>query len=199
MKGLLRKDIKIVLYQYKILALMLAMLLGFSLWRRSLGFYSSMEPVLAIMVPMLAFGSDSKFSWDEILALFPNGRAKAVGARYLLGLLAIAAVALLHLAIGLLLRASWGEILDTLAVSAAVSLAFMAVMFPVVYKLGPEKSNMVFLLLFVGMLALTASRTEEGSYLVSFGLAADALIALGTAALMGLSSLVSAAICKKAR
>ncbi|MDY4888864.1 MAG: ABC-2 transporter permease [Sphaerochaetaceae bacterium] len=169
MIGLIYKDIKTALLQYKIILILLALYFGYSFMKMDLGFFTSMEPVLTMVLVMLTFGYDERSGWDKIACTIPYGRDKIVISRYFYSLLVVTVLAVLHLCVSIILKATWAQIADSLLLASSLSFTFMGLMFPVFYKFGSEKSRMVFLILFIGMM-LASSLIGDGANSVNLEL-----------------------------
>lgn len=175
MIGLIYKDLKTVLAQVKIVVILLALYFGYTVYLKDFSFFTSIESVLGLILVMLSFGFDEKTGWDKIACTMPLGRKTIVISRYLFGGVVYAVLGILHILVGLFLKTPFMEILDSLVMSFGISLILMAVMFPVIYKMGMEKARMFFLIFFLGMLVLT-NLVSAQSFTFDFGMAKNLLI-----------------------
>lgn len=196
MLGLVYKDIKVVLMQFKFLALIMLLYIGYSLYMKSLGFFSLMEPVLVIIMEMLAFGYDERCGWDKIACTLPASRPVIVASRYLFGALLVAFTAVLHAVMTLSMKAAPSRSIELFIVSAGLAFGFMAIMFPLLYRFGSDKSRALFLIAFIGMLVASTLMSNDG---FSLGLDLGPSIGLLAAVLVfyGLSLLCSIKIYSK--
>lgn len=169
----------------------------------------AMVTIMVSMIPIGAFAYDEQAKWDKYAISLPLGRRKVVGARYLFALL----VMLLVVALGLVFcvltsfreSQSLAELTATLLATTGVGILILDIIFPINYKLGPERARPYFyavcfipfvLLLLVSELDLLkgldlnwVERLSDGAVLGLF-----ALIPLGALAGLGLSWLVSCRI-----
>ena len=113
--------------------------------------------VIGMMLPMSSFGYDDQARWDKYAAATPAGRAGVVGGKYLFTLLATLAAAVLsflaYLALSLSGKAEDGvwDILLIVVSCMAVVLVMNAVMLPLLFKFGAEKSRTISMILFVAV------------------------------------------------
>lgn len=188
MRGLVYKDFKTVLSQYIVVFGLLALYVGATVFFiKSLGFFASMEPVLMMVTAMLAFGYDEKSGFNAYVRTLPISTAQIVRARYLFALIMIVFTAVLHVGVTFALGTPWAESLESLAFGSSLSLLFAAVMFPVLYSLGSDKSRVVFMFLFFGMLVLGS----RGDYIVHLGTAASIGLFAASCVLVCVSSAFS--------
>ncbi len=184
MLGLVYKDMKVVLMQFRFLALIMLLYIGYSLYMKSLGFFSLMEPVLVIVMEMLAFGYDERCGWDKVACTFPVSRSVIVASRYLFGALLVVFTAVLHAVMTLSMKASPARSIELFIVSAGLVFGFMSIMFPILYRFGADKSRALFLIAFIGMLVASTLMSDDGFSLglglgSSIGLLAIVLVFYG--------------------
>jgi hypothetical protein len=149
MKGLILKDIYVVLKQMKVLLLIVV------LFTIMLGYTFGVFLLLyCAMLPITTIAYDEKAKWDKYAATMPYSRRDIVLSKYLLGLGCMAA-ALIVVFIGTLV---YGLFTDTVFTGDAlvdlvimlislfcVTLIFMAVNLPIIFKWGVEKGRMIFI------------------------------------------------------
>lgn len=196
MLGLVYKDMKVVLMQFKFLALIMLLYIGYSLYMKSLGFFSLMEPVLVIVMVMLAFGYDERCGWDKVACTFPVSRPAIVASRYLFGALLVALTAVLHAVMTLSMKAAPSRSIELFIVSAGLAFGFMAIMFPILYRFGSDKSRVLFLIAFVGMLVASTLMSDDG-FSLNLGLGLSIGLLGAVLVLYGLSLLCSIKIYSK--
>ena len=164
MNGLLKKEWYIMAKQMRfwiVLMLVYSALSVTGVWGS--GMMSAMVCVILFTAPMSLFTQDRMSHWDAFAAALPNGRRAAVKARYLFSLalalfcivLVMACSALLYL-LGLAENANWAELLVTGGFSVFLSLFFISILMPLLYRFGPDKARImiiiVYLFVFLGVI-----------------------------------------------
>jgi hypothetical protein len=149
MKGLILKDLYVVIKQMKVLLLIVVLftiLLG-STFGVFLLLYCAMLPITTIAY-------DERAKWDKYAATMPYSRRDVVLSKYLLGL-ACMVVALILVFIGTLVYGvftdavftggSLVEMVIMLVSLFCVTLIFMAINMPIIFKWGVEKGRIIFI------------------------------------------------------
>ncbi len=114
----------------------------------------AMVTMVGIMVPMSSMAYDEQSKWDKFAAATPVGRQGIVGGKYLLALLTVGMGTLLSSAMALVLlltglaEGDTVEFLLSILGCALVSVLLNAVLLPILFRFGVEKSRILFLLLF---------------------------------------------------
>ena len=131
----------------------------------------AMVAMVGIMVPMSAMAYDEQAKWDKFAAATPVGRRGIVGGKYLLALLTIGTTGLLSSAVALVLLLTGladGDVVEFLLsiLGCALAAVFLnAVLLPIIFHFGVEKSRVLFLILFalifggVGLLSWAAQKS----------------------------------------
>lgn len=164
MKGLLRKEWYILAKQMRFWIILILIYSALSVtvdWGS--GMMSAMVCVVLFTAPMSLFTQDRMSHWDAFAAALPNGRRAAVKARYLFTLvlalfcivLVMACSALLYL-LNLAENVNWAELLVTGGLSVFLSLFFISILMPLLYRFGPDKARVmiiiVYLFVFLGVI-----------------------------------------------
>lgn len=171
----------------------------------ALSFIAALIVVLLTILPLNCFAYDSAANWDVYARTLPVGTGGIVAARYITVLLLSAAgfcLALLAGAAGAALGKvdDWWAFLATCAALFLFSLVINAVMMPLLYRFGAERARIVFYgviggFLLLGLVVFAMLGGEEFlEGLDQFPLPPTwmlALPALGAAALLGVSFLLS--------
>ena len=145
MRGLIKKDLKSLLLQGKVLLVLLAFYIALfflSYNEGGVSLLSAMIAMLGVLLPITALGYDEKAQWDRYALTMPISRSMLVWSKYLLSLLIALCGALLLLAL-LLLQPAW-DMQEGLSVAwsmLGVNLLLSAVIYPVYFKLGAEKGR----------------------------------------------------------
>ena len=146
MTGLIMKDLLVMRKTMKsyLLIIVIYVVLAY-LDVLNYGFIITFIQVMLMVLPITAFAYDEQAKWDRYAVALPLGRSRVVGARYLfvlmltvittaMGLVGTAILTLVHEAEPL-------EMLLTLAVSTTIGLLVPAILLPLCYKLGAERSR----------------------------------------------------------
>ncbi|NCB04941.1 MAG: ABC-2 transporter permease [Clostridia bacterium] len=146
MKGLLLKDLKTLGAQAKILFLLLAFYLVFSVAQRDYSMLSVMVSVFGAILPITALAYDERGKWERYALTMPISRRDLVLSKYLLGLLLLGGGFLLSVVCQLL----GGTGVLSAVVSALQSLSIGALMLSVTllasFRFGVEKGRFVMML-----------------------------------------------------
>lgn len=146
MKGLLLKDLKTLGAQAKVLFLLLAFYLVFSVAQRDYSMLSVMVSVFGAILPITALAYDERGKWERYALTMPISRRDLVLSKYLLGLLLLGGGFLLSVACQLL----GGAGVLSAVVSALQSLSIGALMLSVTllasFRFGVEKGRFVMML-----------------------------------------------------
>lgn len=146
MKGLLLKDLKTLGAQAKILFLLLAFYLVFSVAQRDYSMLSVMVSVFGAILPITALAYDERGKWERYALTMPISRRDLVLSKYLLGLLLLGGGFLLSVACQLL---GGADVLSAV-VSSLQSLSIGALMLSVTllasFRFGVEKGRFVMML-----------------------------------------------------
>lgn len=169
MKGLLRKDLYLLMKQFRFF------LIGFAVLFPFLGVYTGNTFMLiypAILVPMLSvslLSMDEKSGWEQLSLTLPVSRAALVSARYLLLLLLTGIVILIQLLAVLLIRLTGSPVdLDVpslLLQDGVTSLISTSLMLPFLFRLGMEKGRVAYILAIV--LVTAGAVAVSGSGIIS--------------------------------
>ncbi len=146
MKALLLKDIYVL---YKQLRYLLFVLLMFCAMPGP--FASAFAVIYSIMLPVTTIGFDEQSKWRKLAAMMPYTSQQLVFSKYVLGYLGTAAAfgfsALLQLvSSSFLSSASSGSTALTLIVFPCIGLLLLSVNLPLVFRFGPEKGRLVYII-----------------------------------------------------
>ena len=172
MKGIITKD----LLGLKQLGLTMGVLMVFYL---ALGFmnmkdggityFSIMALVINVMVPLSCAGYDEQCGWDPFGAALPVSRNKIVACRYIVGLIVMGFTMAVVLAANLIFMAFGGETTGILGylVPILITLFYIAIMTPIIYKFGVQKSRFIIIAVMILpallLAALAMFMTDETS------------------------------------
>ena len=163
MKGLITKDL-LGLRQVALtmgLLMVFYIFLGFMNMKDSGGmmYFSIMALVINIMVPLSCAGYDEQCGWDSFGAALPVSKKQIVACRYIVNLLVIGFTTFVIL-VGNILFAAFGGTPSGLAeylFTIVISLIYIAVMTPTIYKFGVQKSRFIVIAVMIVPAMLTAA------------------------------------------
>lgn len=150
MKGIITKDLlglkQIALTMGLLMVFYLA--LGFMNMKDSGGsmsYFSIMALVINVMIPLSCAGYDEQCDWDSFGAALPVSRKQIVTCRYIVNLLVIGFTTLVMLVGNILFKALGGSPsgLAEYLFPIVFSLLYIAVMTPIIYKFGVQKSRFI--------------------------------------------------------
>lgn len=209
MRGLLRKDfylMKTAIRTYLVLLLVFSVLSISGIYTPSI--INVVLPMMAVLIPVNTFAYDEQAGWDQYAAATPSGRQGMVRDRYLFVLCLILFGMLLagiFQAALVLLRHEDGmeaTVLSGVATVGATGGLMNAVLLPLIYKFGVQKSRlllMVVIAVTVGLIIGLAGALDD---LMGLGSAGTQTLPILLAAPLGLlalfpSALISQGICRK--
>ena len=146
MCGLIWKDFLVLRKNLRLYVLFLLGYLGMALLGIfDLTFVTTFCSVILMILPISAFSYDEFARWDRYARTLPLSTRQLVGGRYLFVLLLMLAVAAIGAVSAVLLSFTgsvdlW-ESLGTQLVSLGAALFIVDVMFPLNYRLGPERAR----------------------------------------------------------
>lgn len=153
MLGLLLKEYyNLLRYGKTILGLAVFYLL-FSIIMKNVSFITSMVMLLFAIMTVTSFSYDDMAKWDKYAASLPVTRKKIVGAKYLLGVILTVLGGLISL-LGIWIISLIQEVPDLnmnfmiIAGTFTASFFYLALLLPVLYKFGAEKSRFIMLAIF---------------------------------------------------
>ncbi len=151
MKGLLIKDLLTIRNQLKVIVLLIAFYIVYSLTMQDISMLGAMIVLLTVMMPITAMAYDEKSGWGRYQSALPISKKMVVFSKYVFGVILLALGSLMSgLSILLLsIFSQFVEITDALwllATFAAMGIVFMSLVFPIIFKFGVEKGRMLMLL-----------------------------------------------------
>ena len=177
MKGLITKDL-LTLRQVALtmgLLMVFYLFLGFMNLKDSNGgmmYLSIMAMVINIMVPLSCAGYDEQCDWDVFGASLPVSKSKIVACRYLVNLMVMAFTTLVVFVANMIFAAFGGTPTGILGylVPILLTVMYVAIMTPVIYKFGVQKSRFIIIavmilpsLLIAGLGMFMANNADEES------------------------------------
>lgn len=152
MKGLLLKDIYCLKKSLKIYGIMF---LFYGYWCYSIKDISmaAMFTFLSIMLSISSMSYDEFYKWDIFALTTPVKRKELVLSKYLLGYFFIIVGTWITLTIAFFvtpqrLEMTWMEIMMIIGTYASIGLFYQSLVFPIIFKFGPEKGRIAMFILF---------------------------------------------------
>lgn len=154
MKGLLLKDAYMAAKYCRAYLLIVAVFLIAAPFSGDNLFLMMYPCILASMVPVNLLAYDAQSKWEQYAGTLPCSRAQLVSAKYLIGLFAscgvlvlIALVQSIRMALGGIPVQALGSLM---AMSLISSFVVPAITLPLIFRFGPEKGRILYLVV-VGM------------------------------------------------
>ncbi len=207
MKGLLLKDAYIIGKLCKSFVLFDVFCIGLSFLSDEFSFFVAYTCIITGFLPMTLISYDKREKWDIYAGTLPYTHAQLVSSKYLIGLFgSVIVVGLIAMVFGYKMAISGTfELVGFAAMVTAllaIRLIMPAILYPLVFKFGPEKGRIffyigIFLTVFVCSV-LTTDTMPDLSPVVAVNEAwGIAVLALVAAAIYALSWLLSIHFYKK--
>jgi len=204
MKGLIYKDLaNLRKYIRQLLIIFGLFAVLFGIMQGNTFFVSAYGLMVSMMIVLSSVSYDERAHWDGYALTLPLEVKTLVGSKYLLGLLAAAAGAVFALLLGgvgtLFFPASFGESALATGVCFCVALIMIAVLLPLIYKFGTEKSRYLMMVIFLGPTLAIIIANQLGAKMPDESALGIVLIALpfAAAALYAGSYFLAVNICGK--
>ncbi len=149
MKGLLLKDLYMMVKYFRIYLLILLIFMAVSFVQKDSLFFAFYPFLLCGMIPVNLLAYDERSHWDIYSLTLPVTRDMVVSAKYLMGLMVQGIVFTVN-AIGHAVRISlqgsfdWESYLVLMSLMAMISLFSSSITLPFMFKLGVEKGRMAY-------------------------------------------------------
>ena len=198
MKGLLLKDFKTVFAQGKLLMLLIAFYLVFSVVTKSFSIFGALAVVFCAVMPVTALAYDERSKWDRFSFTLPLSRKALVGEKYLFGIMLTLPIILLECALEVFFSdMPAGDIIGSAAISFALGIFLLALSLPLSFWLGVEKGRIAIMVVFCGSAIAASSLLDNLSSLVQPDSRTAAAAVLGMLILLGLSFYISVCIYRR--
>lgn len=120
----------------------------------------------ASMLSITALAYDEQAKWNKLAAMMPYSAGEIVGSKYLMGYVAVAAVAVLTILSKLILGVVTGqwiqaETMEVFFLIICIALIVQAINLPIMFKVGVQKGRMVFIILTVVVISMITTSFEE--------------------------------------
>lgn len=147
MKGLLRKDLFMILKYGRTLLIMCVIFLAMSIVAEENFFFIVYPVLLGGVLPVTLLSYDERFGWNRYCDALPITRKQVVDERYLMSLLSFFVLYVLTLAVqaAVLLPKGRGEdLLELAGLLPSLGLVAPALMLPITLRWGVEKGRIVY-------------------------------------------------------
>lgn len=169
MKGLVYKDLLALKQTMLTTAAIMVLYIVIGIMNDGTTLFCVMASVMNMMIPLTCAAYDEQCGWDSFGNSLPISRTKTVLARYCTGMIVMLATLLLVAAAQVIMMFTGNSAIDwtVCIVMVLISLLINAVMNPIVYKFGVQKSRFVMMAIClvltiissaIAMLAITSER-----------------------------------------
>ena len=154
MKGLLRKDLYLLMKTGRMYLVISALFLAIYVLGDHGYFYFAYPSVMISMLGVSLISIDEHSRWDKYCASLPVTRARTVTSKYLLLGIMVIAMALLSGLVAFFSRHDHQAVAGMTALAMGLGLLLPAINMPLCYKYGTEKARWVSFLALGGSIAL---------------------------------------------
>ncbi|MFZ3071141.1 MAG: ABC-2 transporter permease [Anaerolineaceae bacterium] len=147
MKGLILKDFFNLKGQFRFYLFFIFIFIMLSFIDEDMNTLGGVIALVCAMIPITAMGLDEKNNWDKFALTLPIGRKDLVLSKYYLGLLCAVIGSIISFFLMGIRNGFSQTTLDTTIVLFAVSLFYLSLMLPLMFKFGVEKGRISMLLI----------------------------------------------------
>ena len=156
MKGLLLKDFINLKGYFKNLLIAFVIVIAYAFMTDSPSSMSGIVIVLGTMLVISSFSYDQYAKWDNYALAMPITKKKIVQAKYFFSLIlavlgAIFSFAIIAIVMIVKKQVELVELSATIGIITLMSLILVSIIFPIVYKVGVEKSRLMMALVFLAL------------------------------------------------
>ena len=201
MKALLYKDVRILMHQSWLLLGLVMLFVIMSAALPDFSIFLAYAPLVLTSLAVSTLSYDERSGWLSYADTMPYGRGMVVLEKYVLALLGCFAATVLTVCIHLAFGIARGdfqivELLFQMVVILATGLLYGAILLPLHFKFGAEKSNIVYILVLVVMMIAVNWIPMPGIVLMDLGIIA-LLIFLAAVGILSASYFLSVRIYRK--
>lgn len=157
MKGLLLKDLFVLKHLMRTIALLMLMCVVYvALGWFDYSFFAVTLSVFCVMGISSTFSYDHYYKWESYCNALPVSRETMVREKYLLGIILLSlstVISTLIIAVGSLLPNGKDDGFSSLAGAIIASVAMIAILLPMLYKFGAEKTRIYFTIAILAVFA----------------------------------------------
>ncbi len=143
MKGLLLKDFYLLIKKCKYIFLLCVIYLGITLIPERDSFFNAFSVIFAGMIPYTLLTYDERDKWDKYVNTLPVSKSQIVGAKYIIGIIAIFIVILLNFICLFIKSGSFAVSIMNVSVIMFVGVVFPSFSLPIVFKFGFAKGKII--------------------------------------------------------
>jgi len=147
MKGLILKDFINLKKQSKVIGVLVVFYFLLSITTKNNSMFGAMMLILFAMMPITAISYDEKANWDKYGLTMPVSRTEMVLSKYILGLILSTFALVLNFIVQILMGTEMNtENITIIFVIFGVSIIFISLLLPIMFKFGVEKGRMLMIL-----------------------------------------------------
>lgn len=146
MKGLILKDILNLKRQYKVILVMLVFYVGLSAISSNNSVYGAIISFFMVMLTITSISYDERSKWDTYALTMPVTRNDIVLGKYVLGIILSGLALLINFVCRTLSGLSLKETLGTVFLLFGISILFLCVILPFIFKYGTEKGRLIMMI-----------------------------------------------------
>jgi len=148
MKGLILKDLLSLRKELKIYIVFIAFYTALSIVSNDTSMLAGMICIFCTMLPITSLAYDEKAHWDKYALSTPITRKDLVLSKYILGIFCSSIGALIALVLSIRGNGISQQLITQTIILWAISIAFLAVLLPILLKLGVEKGRLIMMIIF---------------------------------------------------
>ncbi len=148
MKGLILKDLLNLKKQVKIYIVAILFFAINSISTGNFAFLSGMVCLFCAMMPVTALSYDERAKWDKYALSMPVSRNDMIISKYLLGIITSGIGLTILILFQIILFKVTKENILTSFIVFGISIIFLSVLLPILFKFGVEKGRIIMMLIF---------------------------------------------------
>ncbi|MBR3226954.1 MAG: ABC-2 transporter permease [Erysipelotrichaceae bacterium] len=157
MKGMIRKEICVILNNRKFLLVSLCIYLIYSVMLDNMSFFL---PFMASMLSISSFSYDEYNNWQTYASSLPQGRLSIVRAKYVVAVGSVIIASLIGMILSYVVTALKGsgpafdEQLSSLLGTVMAIMLMLSILFPILFRYGAEKGRLAMAVMGLGFAAV---------------------------------------------
>ena len=153
MKGLIIKDLIALKNRAKIFFILAAFYIVYSIFMKDTNILGAMIIMFCTMIPITTMSYDEYYKWDKYAVSLPVSRKTIVFSKYIFGILfnlaGVVIVAVVYIfTANITVASAIGESLLTLLGLCMISILFLSITLPIMFKFGVEKGRLLMMAVF---------------------------------------------------
>ena len=162
MKGLLLKDFYVAVKNLKMYLVIALFFIGAAIMDKNNIFFLQFLSLIGGMIPVTLLAYDERSRWTEYSLALPYSEKQIVSGKYIIGIAAPAAVAVLSSMILFVVGHGFDEIILFFATSISLSCIIPALCLPFSFKFGVEKGRIAYFVVLALLVVISAFAGENG-------------------------------------